>query len=210
MNHLILTEKAFIPPNWKQGLPEATIIEIDSGEPGISSKSIPEDIVWVVSTIPNWHATVSHYGKHRPVVVISKVTNLAEMQKAIEHGARGYIEALAHPTQYRQAAETVSKGALWIAQPMLSRMISILSSQLKTEPRQVGWADKLSSRERQVAELAANGMSNQQVADKLNITVRTVKEHMGSIFSKLGVRDRLHLVLLIRTGTTDHIYERRQ
>ncbi|HVL38165.1 MAG TPA: response regulator transcription factor [Fimbriimonadaceae bacterium] len=53
----------------------------------------------------------------------------------------------------------------------------------------------LSERERQLAELAARGLSNDEIADKLAISRNTVKTHLGNIFDKLGVRDRVELVV---------------
>jgi two-component system nitrate/nitrite response regulator NarL len=56
------------------------------------------------------------------------------------------------------------------------------------------WAG-LSSREAQVARLVVEGRSNKEVADSLFISERTVKAHLGVLFDKLGVRDRLQLAL---------------
>jgi DNA-binding NarL/FixJ family response regulator len=58
------------------------------------------------------------------------------------------------------------------------------------------WAS-LSAREVQVAMAVAEGRSNREVADLLSISERTVKAHMGSVFEKLGLRDRLQLVLFV-------------
>jgi len=53
----------------------------------------------------------------------------------------------------------------------------------------------LTPRERDVAIEVAHGATNKEVAQRLNITERTVKAHLGAVFEKLGVRDRLQLVL---------------
>lgn len=198
LNHLILTEPNFLPPNWQQGLNEVSIIQFTGGQP----PDLPSDegrlVVWILSSAPDWEMLVQHYGVHCPVIVISKMPNLPELQRALEAGARGYIEALANPVQLEQAASSVSQGALWIAAPMLSRLLGILSNALPEPHNPPEWQEKLSKRERQVAELVATGVSNREVAEKLHITVRTVKEHLTSIFAKLGIQDRLHLILLTR------------
>ncbi|RFF26504.1 MULTISPECIES: response regulator transcription factor [unclassified Wenzhouxiangella] len=198
LNHLILTEPNFLPPNWQQGLNEVSIIQFTGGQP----PDLPSDegrlVVWILSSAPDWEMLVQHYGVHCPVIVISKMPNLPELQRALEAGARGYIEALANPVQLEQAASSVSQGALWIAAPMLSRLLGILSNALPEPHNPPEWQEKLSKRERQVAELVATGVTNREVAEKLHITVRTVKEHLTSIFAKLGIQDRLHLILLTR------------
>jgi RNA polymerase sigma factor (sigma-70 family) len=59
----------------------------------------------------------------------------------------------------------------------------------------------LTERERGVAEAVASGLSNKEVARRLGITERTVKAHLSSAFRKLGVRDRMQLVVRLRMAT---------
>jgi len=198
LSHLILNEPYFRAPNWQQGLKKISIVPFRGGEPFPLPGDPANFMVWVMSSLPEWEALVRHYSKHCPVIVLSKLTSLAEMQKALEAGARGYIEVLANPVQLGQAADTVSQGALWIAAPMLSRLLGILSGALPEPQIPPEWQEKLSRREIEVAEAVATGITNREVAEQLHITVRTVKEHLTSIFSKLGIHDRLALVLMAR------------
>lgn len=198
LKQLILTEKGFCPPNWEQGLPDAAIIAFDGGHPPARQGNAGDEVVWILSSLPDWLQLVRHYSADCPVIVLSKLTGLPEMQQSLEAGARGYIEALANPVQLSQAAGTVSQGALWIAAPMMSRLLGILSSALPETKTPIEWQEKLSKREREVAEVVATGISNREVAEQLHITVRTVKEHLTSIFAKLGVQDRLQLILMAR------------
>jgi len=55
----------------------------------------------------------------------------------------------------------------------------------------------LTKRELEVARTVAGGSSNKEVARQLGITERTVKAHVGAVFQKLKVRDRLHLALIV-------------
>ena len=62
----------------------------------------------------------------------------------------------------------------------------------------------LSDREREVAKLAAGGASNAEIAERLGIALRTVKAHLSQVFQKLGVRNRINLmVVLLRAGGID-------
>lgn len=198
LKHLIINEPKFKAPNWRQGLENISIIPFDGGEPFPLPGEVKDYMVWVMSSLPDWEALVNHYSARCPVIVLSKLTNLSEMQKALEAGARGYIEVLANPVQLSQAANTVSQGALWIAAPMLSRLLGILSDKLPEPQAPPIWLEKLSKRECEVAEVVATGVTNREVAEHLHITVRTVKEHLTSIFSKLGIHDLLALILMAR------------
>lgn len=55
--------------------------------------------------------------------------------------------------------------------------------------------DRLTNREREVLTLVGQGLSNQEIADKLYITLGTVKTHIGHLLAKLDARDRAHLVI---------------
>lgn len=74
---------------------------------------------------------------------------------------------------------------------------------------EVGLADfapleLLRDREREVAKLAAGGASNAEIAELLGIALRTVRAHLSQVFQKLGVRNRINLmVLLLRAGGID-------
>lgn len=57
---------------------------------------------------------------------------------------------------------------------------------------------RLTKRELDVAEMISQGKGNRSIAESLNISERTVKAHLTSIFRKLSVHDRLHLVLLLK------------
>ncbi len=198
LHHLILTEKDFQAPNWQQGLDNVSVVPFEGGQPPAVPGDESRVMVWILSSVPDWNQLVRHYSTHCPVIVLSKLTGLPEMQKSLEAGARGYIEALANPVQLEQAANTVSQGALWIAAPMLSRLLGIISGALPEPQSPAVWQEKLSKRELQVAEVVATGLSNREVAEQLHITVRTVKEHLTSIFGKLGIHDRLQLILMTR------------
>jgi DNA-binding NarL/FixJ family response regulator len=58
--------------------------------------------------------------------------------------------------------------------------------------------DDLTKRERQVAKAVAEGLSNREIAARLNISERTVKARLTGVFQKLDVRDRVQLALLLR------------
>jgi len=66
-----------------------------------------------------------------------------------------------------------------------------------TPPEVSVWASGLTEREIEVARAAASGASNKEIAIRLDITDRTVKAHLGSVFDKLKLRDRLQLSLLV-------------
>jgi DNA-binding NarL/FixJ family response regulator len=95
-----------------------------------------------------------------------------------------------------KAIEKVYKGEAWLDRLTLGSLIFQMSSQEKetVDPRTRKIAS-LTDRERQVIALIAEGLKNRQIADRLFISHVTVTHHLSSIYGKLGVSDRLELVI---------------
>lgn len=129
------------------------------------------------------------------IVVISSNPDDNEGLFYLEAGVSGYCHAYAAEATLRQVLEVVASGEQWVGRSLLSRLLKGLDQtrQARTESCTV----RLSEREREVALLAAQGQSNQGIANTLLITERTVKAHLSSAFEKLEVADRLQLALKI-------------
>lgn len=189
---VFITEAKFISPHWQAAYPEC---EIREQQPN----SITADtILWILAGSPDWLSIVKKHSEKRiPVIVMTKELNMAELCAALQVGARGYVEALANQVIIEQVAETVISGGIWLPGQLLSNLVGVLSKQPITYKHSCDLT-LLTKRERQVVDIVVTGASNKAVANKLNITERTVKEHMSSIFSKLKVRDRMQLMLVIK------------
>ncbi len=131
-------------------------------------------------------------------------------EKQIEimlHGAAGYCEATESTAIIKRAIECILKGDIWIRRGLVPKVIGSLTNlrrgqvsnlkpgnYLETMKR----LETLSVREIEVADLIQSGENNKRIAMELNISERTVKAHLSSIFRKLEVDDRLHLAILLK------------
>ncbi|WP_068635879.1 response regulator transcription factor [Thauera butanivorans] len=177
---------------WQQAIPHALLAESGRGF-GIG----PNDLVWLSAELPDWRSRIADLVKQNgcSVVVLSLQPDQREAIAALELGARGYAHALAAPSLLREVATVVRHGGLWVGEELIGRLLGALQSHLPAAKDDALAA--LSQREREVAQAVASGMSNKEVARMLGITERTVKAHLGAIFEKLGVRDRLQLALRV-------------
>jgi DNA-binding NarL/FixJ family response regulator len=122
----------------------------------------------------------------------------------LRQGVVGYANSYIGPERLREAARAVATGAVWVSQQLMRQLIAgIGSAKPAGEAKQpAAGADRLrpltvlSNREYEIARLVAQGLSNQEVADQLGITERTVKAHLGAIYAKTATRSRLALALL--------------
>jgi len=126
-------------------------------------------------------------------IALAKNPNFTEGTKLLSLGAKGYDGIEITKVKMKNALLTVKKGNIWLYTEFLQMMIDSYSKNLqKVDCEEL---EKLSSREKEIAQLTKTGLSNKEIADKLGITERTVKAHLSSIYEKLNIKDRVALVI---------------
>ncbi len=94
----------------------------------------------------------------------------------------------------------LNEGQVWASSTDLQLVLEALSSAAPIRPRQVGAPRSLTRREQEIAHLVQQGLTNREIAYKLCVSEHTVKNHLFRVFEKLGVSNRVELVLLFRPG----------
>lgn len=120
------------------------------------------------------------------VLILTVHNELEYLLKAIDIGVDGYILKDSESSELKKAIDIICKGENYI-QPSL---IPALNNQLANRDIDKDKIDLLTSREYEVLIQVANGMSNKEIATNLNISERTVKNHISNIFKKIDVSDR--------------------
>jgi NarL family two-component system response regulator LiaR len=129
------------------------------------------------------------------VIMLTSHDNDRDVFAALGAGADGYCLKETPTSQLALAIKTVSEGAAWLDPGIASRVLraSVQGAATKPEneaPGRSANAPKLSQREIEVLKLVVEGSSNQEIAEKLYLSVETVKTHMRRIMEKLAVSDR--------------------
>ncbi|HET6854570.1 MAG TPA: response regulator transcription factor [Pyrinomonadaceae bacterium] len=134
--------------------------------------------------------------KNARVLVLTGSKDSETHQKAAQLGAMGVVLKEDAADQLIKAIEKVYRGEAWLDRVTLGTLLWNLSNQDKDslDPR-ARKISTLTDRERQVITLIAEGLKNRQIAERLFISPTTVTHHLSSIYSKLGVSDRLELVI---------------
>jgi len=196
MQHWIFDREAEMLASWQEAMPTARVLargevsSIPGGEPGIlwcrlRSGEVLDDVLSAIHGAPRY-----------PLVLLCDEPDDGVVMQALEAGAAGCCNTHAAPEVLRQVALVVGNGGLWVGQSLLRQLVGSTArtlGQRSREEKREDWAQLLSEREVQVARLVAGGASNKEVANQLSITERTVKAHLGAIFEKLSLRDRLQL-----------------
>ena len=120
-------------------------------------------------------------------VLILTVHNEVEyLLKAVDIGVDGYILKESESAELKRAIDLVVNGESYI-QP---KLIPMLNSRLLSRDKDKDKIEALTQREMEVLVQVANGMINKEIANSLNISERTVKNHISNIFKKIEVSDR--------------------
>ena len=165
--------------------------------------TLPEgaQVCWIGTDIDAWQDHVRQRARAHRVVVHSRRPSDEEALLAFGAGAHGYCHSLSSVPQLRTIAATVVGGGLWVGADLMGRMVRTLRRAQPGEPQKPPRGfDELTPREREVAAAVTTGASNKEIARQLGLSERTVKMHLGSVFQKLGVRDRMQLVLRLTEG----------
>ncbi len=127
-----------------------------------------------------------------PVLILTTFDDQDVVVSAMRAGAAGFLLKDISPEQLAQAVVAASLGQVTI-DPRVAA--TALGRQTTRDPLQ-----GLTPTERRVAELVADGLKNQQIADALVLSVGTVKNHVSSLLRKLGHQDRTSLALFLNQG----------
>lgn len=195
--HIFVSPEARVLASWRSAFPELSSVPSLAALPPRPG----EAVLWLDAERDTWvnDARVLAARGDR-VVVLSSAPSSDQAQTALEAGARAYCHAYATPELLREVAVVVRHGGLWVGPELLARMIRAVVPVVPPAPVAAPLAvelDGLSARERAVAAAVAEGLTNKEVALRLDITERTVKAHLAAVFEKVGVRDRLQLALLV-------------
>lgn len=130
-----------------------------------------------------------------PFMVLSTTPTFEQARFYLTMGAKGYGNTMMHESYLVSAFQSIYEGNMWLSPEYITQMIQDLPSMPKKETNPLA---TLSHREAEVATLLSQGDSHKEIAEKLQITVRTVKAHASAIYSRLNIKDRLALALLLR------------
>lgn len=206
--HLFVSASGEALPRWLQAFPAARVVAAGSAMRRPSAKAL----VWL--RLDDEHPALDQLAMLRKtigassVIVLSNRPDNEEALALFSAGIRGYCNAHATAANLRQVADVVQAGGLWIGEALMQRLLASTRAAMLRMPVAVPASDvsagvsteclsELTKRELEVARAIAGGSSNKEIARQLNITERTVKAHASAVFQKLGVRDRLHLALIV-------------
>ena len=135
-------------------------------------------------------------GKRSPqtrVLILSMHANEDYVLEALRNGATGYVLKDTGMAELVKAVREVAAGRRYLSPVLAERAIDAYVRQ--TQESTLDRYETLTDREREVLHLAAEGLANAEVADRLSISPRTAESHRSNMMRKLGLRTQTDLVL---------------
>ena len=143
------------------------------------------------------------------VLILTTFEPDAYVYRALRAGASGFVLKDIPPEELPTAVRTVADGGALLAPSITRRLIGQFAKRLAVDTATSGRLERLTDREREVLAAIARGSSNAEISDELFIGAATVKSHVSSILTKLGLRDRAQMVVfayesgLVEAGDRD-------
>ena len=161
------------------------------------AKTFRPDLVFIQEEIlaesgDNLISAVLEVAPQCKVVATASSSSDESSMRHVRNGAAGVILKTVDPQLFIKCARRVTEGETWIPKQHVSTMAKLLEARPDNPPRPV---DTLTRREKTIISYLMQGWRNREISTHLSISEQTVKNHLRTIYDKVGVSDRLELVL---------------
>ncbi len=142
---------------------------------------------------------IRHEAPHTQVLMLTMHESEEYFLQALRQGAAGYLVKKAAPTELHMAIQAVARGDAFLYPGLAKALVRTYVAQPEESPAPPKGPSGqelrlLSPREMEVLKLVAEGHTNQEIADRLFISIKTVQAHRANVMEKLGLHNITHLV----------------
>ena len=139
---------------------------------------------------------VANGGPPVRTIILTAALEKTDIAQALQLGARGIVLKEVAPELIFESIHAVMKGRFWVGRESVSEVVELLQRLLpRTTSALTRVSFGLTPREREVVAAITAGFSNSEIAHRLGLSPQTVKHHVTSIFDKLGVSNRMEVIL---------------
>jgi DNA-binding NarL/FixJ family response regulator len=176
--------------------------EAESGAEAVTqAAALQPDVILMdiqMSDINGIEATrrILHTSPHIAILILTMFEDDDFVFSALRAGARGYLLKGTMKADLLRAIHAASSGEAIFGATIAKRLVTFFAN--IQQPRLPQVFPELSNREREILDLVAQGYKNPEIADKLVLSPKTVRNHVSNILSKLQVADRAQAILKAR------------
>ena len=139
----------------------------------------------------------------RPRVIVLTTFNTDDyVVRALRQGADGFLLKDTDPARVVDAIRRVHAGERTLSPEVTDTLIQVATERPAADATANAALEQLTQREREIAVLMAEGLTNAQIGSRLNVSMASVKAHLSHIFTKLGVDNRVSAAMMVREVRT--------
>lgn len=197
-------------PDFREGMsalllsaPDVEVVgEAADGEESVAlAATLQPDVVLMDLNMPGTggiEATrrITRTSPHISILIVSMFEDDDSVFAALKAGARGYLLKGALKAEILRAIRSVTSGEAIFGPAIAKRLMSFFSAPRPTEPQEA--FPELTEREREILALIARHETNFEIAKRLHLSPKTVRNNVSSIFTKLQVADRAQAIIRAR------------
>lgn len=179
----------------------SVLFEANNGQQLIDKiqKDNPPDLVLLDINMPvkDGFETASWLKQHYPlmkVLALSMYDNEPSIIKMMRNGAKGYLLKDTEPKEFKLALDAVMQKGFYYSEMVTGRLIHAVNN-MDDSPQQPSSFTKLNERETEFLKLACTEMTYKEIADKMNLSPRTIDGYRDALFEKLNIKTRVGLVM---------------
>ena len=184
-------------------VPDTEVVgEAKNGEQAVTlAESLQPDVILMDIKMPGINGLqamrqILQTSPHIRVLIVSMLEDDDSVFAAMRAGARGYVPKGANQAEMLRAIRAVANGEAIFGPGIAQRLIGFFSaSRRSVEPKIF---PELTERESEILALVAHGRTNEEIAGQLVLSLKTVRNHVSNIFSKLQVADRAQAIIRAR------------
>ncbi|HEU4746548.1 MAG TPA: response regulator transcription factor [Anaerolineales bacterium] len=184
-------------------VPETEVVgEAASGEEAITlAETLQPDVILMDIKMPGINGfqamrEILQTSPHIRILIVSMLEDDDSVFAAMRAGARGYVPKGANQAEMLRAIRAVANGEAIFGPGIAQRLIGFFSTSRPSVQSRI--FPDLTEREAEILELITQGRTNVEIAEQLVLSLKTVRNHVSNIFSKLQVVDRAQAVLRAR------------
>ena len=180
---------------------DAGLLVVGEAEDGLQAVQLAEqhkpDVVIVDMMMPRLNGLeairqITARVPHTRCIVLSMQSADPYIVQALKAGAAGYVLKDSAPNEIANAIQQVLNGKRYLSPQLSEKLIDLFILQIENEV--LDPYNSLTAREREVLQLAVEGLSNNDIAEQLSISHRTVEQHRQNMMNKMGFKNQTDLI----------------
>lgn len=192
---VFITKSSLVSKAWSLCFDKTTEITILNTNEQINKFIFEQDDI-VLFDFESFENKLENILSKSKILCLAENKDELEAYRLLKYGLNGYDSINIDIKTLKLAMDTIKKNKVWIYPELMSFIIK--NSTIPMYKNEVNNIHRLTNKELEVAKLVSEGLTNKEIAEQLNITLRTVKAHVSSSFFKLELKDRLSLAMYIK------------